>query len=511
MAPCYTLKQPGHSPQAGRLIMPWTQPAPTPHPAIARFSTPRKYEPPHLARLREDLASGRMQLPQAPSTVSAEPASPRVARAFASLRVFDGIDTDATAYDASIAAGPEHLLMATNFKWGLLNKALLNGPGGPPPPETPLLAWFKSVLPDEVDIVFDPRVLYDQHDGRWVLAATAAHYEHFTSGFQVLSVSKTSDPGGEWWIWAFPESREQHWWPDHPTLGVDAHALYLSSNLYVGDTGGPGDGRLRVIPKAAPYAGGVVDFTDFDGLLNPEDPDGARKPAATVFPCHTWGAPGVEFLVSTRSDPSPSNLVTLWTLTDPAGDPQLTCTSVVVARPYPYVMPFGACQQGGPAINAGDAKVRNAVFSGGSIWFAFATTNDGTTASVRWYQLDPMARRPVQEGVFALPNVHHSYPAIIPDMHGNAALVLGRSSSTERVSVQVTARRAADPPNQLPASRILHEGLSVHNHLDTHNRNRWGDYHGAALDPTDGVTLWVYGAYPKTEMTWGTVVGAIRI
>jgi hypothetical protein len=29
----------------------------------------------------------------------------------------------------------------------------------------------------------------------------------------------------------------------------------------------------------------------------------------------------------------------------------------------------------------------------------------------------------------------------------------------------------------------------VHNHLDTHDRNRWGDYHGAALDPTDGVTI----------------------
>ena len=74
MAPCYTVKHPGHSPQAGHLMMPWTRPAPAPHPASARFSTPRKYEPPHLARLREDLGSGRMQLPQAPSTVTGSPA-----------------------------------------------------------------------------------------------------------------------------------------------------------------------------------------------------------------------------------------------------------------------------------------------------------------------------------------------------------------------------------------------------------------------------------------------------
>jgi hypothetical protein len=31
------------------------------------------------------------------------------------------------------------------------------------------------------------------------------------------------------------------------------------------------------------------------------------------------------------------------------------------------------------------------------------------------------------------------------------------------------------------------------------------------LDPTDGVTLWVYGAYPKTDLIWGTVIGRLRV
>jgi hypothetical protein len=110
-----------------------------------------------------------------------------------------------------------------------------------------------------------------------------------------------------------------------------------------------------------------------------------------------------------------------------------------------------------------------------------------------------------------VPDVHHSYPAIVPDVHGNAALVVGRSSASERVSVQVTARRASDPSGALPPSRVLHEGLSVHHHFDRFDRNRWGDYHAAALDPTDGVTIWVYGAYPVTEKIWGTAVGALRV
>jgi hypothetical protein len=50
MAPCYTVKHPGHSPQAGHLIMPWTRPAPTPHPTIARLPTARKAEEEFLAK-----------------------------------------------------------------------------------------------------------------------------------------------------------------------------------------------------------------------------------------------------------------------------------------------------------------------------------------------------------------------------------------------------------------------------------------------------------------------------
>jgi hypothetical protein len=35
-------------------------------------------------------------------------------------------------------------------------------------------------------------------------------------------------------------------------------------------------------------------------------------------------------------------------------------------------------------------------------------------------------------------------------------------------------------------------------------------HQAAALDPTDGVTIWVYGAYPVSEKVWRTCVGALR-
>jgi hypothetical protein len=282
------VKRPGSSLQAGTLIVPWQQPEPPPDPRSERSSPPRKYEPPHLTRFRERLASGREKLPTVASTVTARPASARVDRALGSLRIFDAIETPATAYDATIAVGPEQLVVATNFTVAVLGKA-----GGPPIVKISRRAWFGSLLPPAVDFVFDPRVLYDQHEGRWVLVASGAHEDGFTSGIQLLSVSRTSDPRGEWWIWAFPEAGGvKGRWPDHPSLGVDAHALYLSANLFLGLSNKPVLGRLRVIPKAGPYAGGVVPYTDFEELQNPVDTSHpAATNAQTVFPCHTGGPP----------------------------------------------------------------------------------------------------------------------------------------------------------------------------------------------------------------------------
>jgi hypothetical protein len=486
-------------------VTPWRLPEPTRPPGLDHFAPPQEEEPPALALLKERLTRGRVRLPRVPSTVTDRPRSARVEGALRVIQHLEATETDATAYDATIAAGPAHLVIAVNFKVVVLSKG-----GGPPLAQSHLRAWFDSVLPVEVDVVFDPRVLYDQYEGRWVLVASAVRYEDFTSPFLVLSVSHTSDPSGDWWTWAFPESGGKPIpWPDHPCLGVDPHALYLSANLI----GASSPARLRVIPKTAPYGGGVVTYTDFEGLQHPTDKEHPKPtPALTVFPCHTWGAPGVQFLVSTRRDTHPvEKSIVLWTVTDPAGSPRLTSRSVPVP-PYAASVPF-ATQNGGPQIWTGDARVRNAVFLGGSVWLAFASTHAGgtTVGSVRWYQLDAAAGTLVQKGNFLVEDVHLCYPAVVPDVHGNAILVVGRSAPTEYVSIQVSARLASDPPGELPPSSTLHVGTTAHDNPDRWQRNRWGDYHAAALDPADGVTVWVCGAYPVTAKVWGVCVGNVRV
>lgn len=504
-------RQVGRSPAAATPVSPWTLPE-RPYPGgPERFGPPPEEEPPALTDLRGKLTRGRVRVPRVPSTVTRGPASPRVEQALRTIVHFEATGTDATAYDATIAAGPVHLLVAVNFKVVVLSKG-----GGSPLAQCDLRAWFDAVLPREVDTVFDPRVLYDQYENRWVLAASAVHYgdldvgDEFTLPHLVLSVSRTSDPTGDWWTWSFPERtrRAKTPWPDHPSLGLDPHALYLSANLI----GGAGP-RLRIMPKAAAYAGGVVTYTDFDALQNPTDkPHPTPTPASTVFPCHTWGAPGVQYLVSTRRDThNVEGSIVLWTVENPGTRPALAPPRLIPVPPYPIGVPL-VTQKGGPGIVAGDARVRNAVFNGGSVWLAFATTHTGSpnVGAARWYQVDPVGPRVLQNGNFAVGKVHHCYPAIVPDMHGNATFVIGRSSPKEFVSLHLSARRAGDRPGELPPSTAVHLGDTGHDNPDRYGNNRWGDYHAAALDP-DGVTVWVCGASPVTPKTWRLCVASVRV
>jgi hypothetical protein len=75
-------------------------------------------------------------------------------------------------------------------------------------------------------------------------------------------------------------------------LGVDNLALYVTSNQFAFG-GGFQYAKIRVIPKAGPYSGGAARYFDFVGMKN-----GNNTMAFTIQPCHTFGAPQVEYLVS---------------------------------------------------------------------------------------------------------------------------------------------------------------------------------------------------------------------
>jgi hypothetical protein len=290
-------------------------------------------------------------------------------------------------------------------------------------------------------------------------------------------------------------------WADFPALGVDNQAIYLTANMFAFN-GGFQHAKIRVIPKAGPYSGGAAPFFDFVKMRNPDN-----SLAFTIQPCHTFGAPQVEYLVNSLF-PGGSSL-TLWRIDNPGTAPLLTRSSVSVSN---YSLPPNADQKGGgPPLNTGDIRILHAVFRGDSVWTALTTAHNWTgstnRAAVHWFQIRAAASALVQEGVYGNRSYHYFYPAGCPDNQGNFTVVFSRSGSPEFGSIRYTGRRSTDPLGQLQGSKLLKSGRAHYEGLDSGGRNRWGDYNGVAADPANPRLIWFYSMYASAVDTWGTWVG----
>ena len=425
-----------------------------------------------------------------------EPAlAPTAAANFAGISATGWIPPDCTA-----AVGPSHVLLSVNSSLAIYNKT-----GGAALLQRTLTQWFANLVPGFT--IFDPKALYDQHAARWVLLAAAFRNNPNKSVF-LLSVSATSNPLGQWRNYQFDAmvdgTTPTNNWADFPALGVDNQAFYVTANMFTfGAGGGFQYAKIRVIPKAGPYSGGPAPFTDFVRMRNADN-----TLCFTIQPCHTFGAPQVEYLVNSGF-PS-ANFVTLWRLVNPVAAPALTRVQVAVS---PYSLPPNADQSGGaPPLNTGDVRILHAIFRGDSVWTALTTAHNwgagSNKAAIEWLQIRAAAGTLVQQGVYGASALHYFYPAVCPDNNGNMDMVFSRSGTGEFGSILYTGRKATDPLGTLQSSAMLKAGVAHYSKLDNSGRNRWGDYNGVASDPSNSRVIWFYSMYASAVDTWGTWVGS---
>ena len=515
----YTLKAlPGRAP-AGKAVVPSAPAAMHAAQAEVRKSRPYSNRYPmddaKVAAMKAGAASGKLGPVSATRAVDkggkdAEPAPrsmasaalmPGMAPAMApsASANFDGIA--ATGWlppDCTLATGPDHVLLSVNSSVAIHAKA-----GGAVLLSRTLTAWFANVAQGLT--IFDPKALYDQHAGRWVLLAVAFTENPNKSVF-LLSCSNSADPLGSWRNYSLNAmvdgSTPTNNWADFPGLGVDHQAIYLTANMFA--FGGSFKyAKVRVVPKAGPYSGGAAPFHDFVRL---KDADGAFS--FTVTPCHTFGAPQVEYMVNSRFPGG--NTLTLWQLVNPAGTPTLTRASVTVS---PYSLPPDANQKGGGTpLNTGDIRVLHAVFRGDSIWTALTTAQNwggaSNRASIHWFQIRGANATLVQEGIYGAASKHYFYPAPCPDNNGNMIMAFSRAGSTEFAQIRYTGRLSSDAPGKLQTSRLLKAGTANYKALDSGGRNRWGDYAGVASDPANSRVVWFYSGYAVAGNQWATRVGS---
>lgn len=491
---------PGTGVSAGDQVRRHTRPALSgaAFPAGGRDGNPAEY-----ARLKEAARHSEVAA-RGDDLLQPDIQSTRAAAIFSSLKLpadFPGPDESGYGpLECSLAAGPSHLVAVMTPAWAVLDKA------GNQLLRCDFTDWF-SAVPSVGDglHVFNPKVIYDQYKGRWVLAAFGWKDEGKPGSsrarqgrsFFLLSVSQTRNPLGNWWSWALDASHNgQQETPFHAAslgLGVDSAALYLTANMF--DAVGEFQyAKLRVIDKAPLITGGPVEWWDFWDLRNLDG-----SPAFGVRPAHTFGNPGVQYLLNAARD---GQGLTQWSLTNPLGRPPQLARRAVATAGY-HIPPDAAQPAPAPDLDTGDARITNAVFRNGTLWAAHTVAaNWGEAenrAAIQWFQINPGAGVVAQQGVFGAPGYDYFCPTVMADGQSNLVMVFNRVGANEFPCVRFTGRLSTDPPNKLHGSALLKQSAAA-------GPRAWGAYNGAAVDPND-IKVWIIGKYAAAEQEGATWIG----
>jgi PASTA domain len=343
---------------------------------------------------------------------------------------------------------------------------------------------------------FDPRVLYDPYSDRWLVSA--ANDPLLPSSLILYGISDTSDPQGSWHLYAIDADPANATWADFPTLGFNHSTVAIGVNMFAAGTGAYVRGRLIVLDYASLRAGG-------DGRpLDISVPGGfALQPAVTYSQSETT-------LYLVEHVDSFSATYRLWSL-------QGSTLSVVGGAPRTNPLgPWGTPgpgnflpQENGRGIDVGDSRVGNAVFRNGHVWYA-QTINlppspgvgSGLHSAVQWVELETTGAF-VQGGRIEDPgatpwNGGHSYAfaSIAVNSEDDALVGFSEFESDDFADAAYAYRAGTDAPGTMRAPATLKNGEGPYNKTRG-GLNRWGDYSGTYIDPSDDFSLWTIQEYAR--------------
>lgn len=500
----------------GQSLAPWAEPAGGDAPMAYEFP------PAVIERLKNEVSTSsrafkadgeavsQQDLNGTPNPFALNPKAPVLLSSFAGTPYTGWIPPD-----PHLAVGPSDLILAVNSTWRIYNKF-----GGQVFSRT-LGSWFANVLPaNQTGIsVFDPWVIYDRVSSRFVLLALAKRNSDKFSRY-LISVSDNSTASGNWCNWSLNASvngsTNTNNWADYAKVGTTSNAIVLTSNQF--NFPNPNQSfqytKVRFIRKSQIYSTScpAVSWWDFWNLRNADN-----STAFTVQPALSYFASTTSYGINSYSGGGAR--LTLWRFGTPSWPPSLVRQSTLF--PLSYTLGPNAVQRGSSTrINTGDARLLDAVWRASGLWTTHTVgctfAGDPTTRScIRWYNINPGTNVISQQRSFGNSGSYYYYPAITATATGNATIVFNRSGSTEYAGARYTGRRSTDPPNTLQGSANLASGQGCYVRLDTSGRNRWGDYNGIGLDPTDERRTWIYSEYASgtsttcTNNVWGTRFGRV--
>jgi hypothetical protein len=337
----------------------------------------------------------------------------------------------------------------------------------------------------------DPIVLYDEIADRWMASQFALNT---SSGkfYQLVAVSATGDPLGEYYRYAFEFDNMN----DYPKMSVWPDAYYATFNFFGNQFIGAGvaaferDKMLVGNPDAQ-----MVFFGPFADKfsLQPSDVDGENLPpvgspnyVATVNASGSKQFQIYEFKVDWET---PANS---------------TYQLGITLSPGSFNSNFsnGIAQPNGGSLDALSQMLmyrlayRN--FGTHETMVANHTVNVSGRAGIKWYEFRKESTNDwyiYQQGVYA-PNdgINRWMGSIAINAYGTIGLGFSVSNSTDLFpSVRYTGR-----PVNAPLGEMTYQEVEVVSGTSSQSGvTRWGDYSNLSVDPVDDSTFWFTTEYMR--------------
>jgi hypothetical protein len=421
--------------------------------------------------------------------------------------------------DSHAAAGPDHVVNVVNTSITFHQK------NGTRDFRDSLADFFTTLTP--LTNTFDPKVLYDQYEDRWVVITMERTTSPSNTSRMFVAVSDDSDPNNDWTISEFStaitiSTTDDHW-SDYPGFAVDEEAVYITANLFSFAGNSFGGTRLWILDKGVSggfYDGGTLSYS----VHNPYAGGGI---ATTTQPSHMYGTGPTDVGVFLVSYSGISNTVQesfqVVRVDDPLGSPAFAQQFVSVGDIEDLATALPGTPQLGTTtlIQSNDRRALDAVWKDDTLYVTTTIdpnsggADDGQATAV-WYEfstntlsaITPQADHLIG-GEDIATGTYTTFPSIAVNSIGD--VVVGFSASAS--SIYAGAYFVTKDWYFVTISETQEVKAGVDSYVRTFGggRNRWGDYSAAALDPADAC-FWVYNQWADTQGTkirgesgqWGT-------
>ena len=330
----------------------------------------------------------------------------------------------------------------------------------------------------------DPRALYISSIDRFAISCTGSSI--------LFAISKTSDPTGAWWQYAAPN-----------TSFLDQDKIEATTDKFI-VVGNTGTNDQIYVYNLSDVASGVVN-PPLKGLVTKD---------SNIYQAAVQQTPTSNgYLVSSF----PGNVLYLATITgtQAAHDVRLT-EKLIKSTDYPSpsepAVPGGTIGAQGSS-DLLDGRIYDAVYetetsdSKPVIQYSSARTC-GSRDCVTSARIDLSGAKPVlsSNNLVGEPGYDDSYGAVGLDGAGNVYEVYTQSTPSSTPSAAIAG------PGYLATLQASTAGTtSCQTEQTPPCGERWGDYFGTAIDPSNPTGVWVAATYQASSGTygWGTVIAEV--